>query len=1036
MKKFLFSFLLVILFYNSLGIMYTPKTFAALPPGSHTIKDILAHDSNIHPTTIAEILTYINSNGNMPGRTGWSAYELICDDKGVWNKGRVTVTSDSGRDKHYSVSEYRSEIVSAYGQDMYDAALASGKKLQYQAGSKSEDPTGVERKWYPCNNLEKGGYYNNLDFNLTLTFTIGEVKPDCDPDKEVCPDPDDKCDPATEECNETIDDGPPPIPPPDLFCSIDTQVSETNGKSSTGANMTADPNGKITESHESSQFNVLQYGIPSSEYLKVNGQSEKYLADYRYAGMTGTVTYNFKVTKDYIYRWEDVSEEDEDGKTTTTVNYEHVRKEVPIQDPYNISYWLVGHLNVYGFIEAVFKNYALPNGQVTVQNPQRPTASGTHDPSTDAHVFPQMCEGVYLGEETIDSEPAGEPSEDISGEANMGSRPPDVKNDFVIVDGNVSMRDDLVSLDAPTPTDVPLAPQVPVAQTSLLIDPLKVNRWQTRSSITANYRSIFTINSSSSSLSVTGNSPAKINPVTVHTPVVMYARASDDKEHDQRTDPPKRSTPAVSDTDRHAFILDRPFTVSLPTNGQHLQVSMAPGYGNRDFAKYVREKQVKFPFDVYTETKQGFYPKNTWITVPTHIETPGFFLPVWVPEGQYTVDYRTVAINAPALLPQEHHANLNLTYRTPDGIMENHVANDTVEVDVVGRLYDFRVTDILDFQWGPVFRTTEGLIEHTGNYYWVGDKMIDGDIRGNKAPFTLPVRHGSHPKGYPNEMKNVAVKTGYQFKFDMKSKGNMWNSNDAVRIVPSFYFVKKNGTERRPVDVYYHSDSNYFVKIGSDKDKEYREVTLNEPLRNMEKKQLADTADFTYRHPDEYGYRDIVDKTMKPTFIRDFERNYSKKKTTSGTYSWQVLNWNLRTLIGPDANLVPTNSMVPPVDVKAREQQWYGEYSLPADIYVVDQGRDIAGYGVEHRLTKKSPIFLQDGYVIVNFNIETIDNGDTDKPRLQYHKGPLANQWKMEGFKYNFNDPYGNNFNLIDGDVLFYHGDNSSFSDFDSNVTH
>jgi len=79
---------------------------------------------------------------------------------------------------------------------------------------------------------------------------------------------------------------------------------------------------------------------------------------------------------------------------------------------------------------------------------------------------------------------------------------------------------------------------------------------------------------------------------------------------------------------------------------------------------------------------------------------------------------------------------------------------------------------------------------------------------------------------------------------------------------------------------------------------------------------------------------------------------------------------------------------------------------------------------------------LQDGYVIVNFNIETIDNGDTDKPRLQYHKGPLANQWKMEGFKYNFNDPYGNNFNLIDGDVLFYHGDNSSFSDFDSNVTH
>lgn len=1031
--------MLVLLFYNSIGIINTPVTYAALAPGgTYVIKDILAHDPNEHPgpQTVAEILEYVDSAGDVPGRTGWSAYDLICDEKGVWNKDIVTVTSDSGRDKKYSVSEYRSEIVAQFGQDMYDAALASGKDLVYQTGSKTESPTGVERKWYPCNEGERGGYYNNTDFKLTLTFTLDEEKPVCDPDKEDCEEPGDKCDPATEECNETNDPGPPPIPPPDLFCSIDTQVSESNGMSSSGANMTADPNGKITESHESSQFNVLQYGIPSSEYLKVNGHSEKYLADYRYAGMTGTVTYDFKVTKDYIYRWEDVSEEDEDGKTTTTVNYEHVRKEVPIQDPYNISYWLVGHLNVYGFIEAVFKNYALPNGQVTVQNPQQPTASGTHDPSTDAHVFPQMCEGIYLGEETIDGEPAGEPSEDISGEANMGSRPPDVKNDFVEVDGNISMRDDLASLDAPRPTDVPLAPQVPVSQTSLLIDPLKVNKWQTASSITANYRSVFTINVSSGSLSVTGHSPGKINTVTVHTPVVMYARASDDKEHDQRTEPPKRATPPNPDADRHAFILDRPFSVSLPTNGQHLQVAMAPGYGNRDFAKYVREKQVKFPFDVYSETKLAFYPKDTWITVPIHIETVNFFLPVWVPEAAYTVDYRTVAINAPALLPQEHHANLNLTYRTPDEIMANHVAYDTIAVDVVGRLYDFRVTDILDFQWGPVFRTTEGLIEHTGNYYWVGDKMIDGDIRGNKAPFTLPVRHGSHPKGYPNEMKNVAVKTGYQFKFDMKSKGNLWNSNDAVRIVPSFYFVKKDGTDRRPVDVYYHSDANYFVKIGSDKDKEYREVTLNEPLRNMDKKQLADTADFTYRHPDEYGYRTLVDKTTKPTFIRNFERNYSKKKKTTGTYSWQILNWNLRTLIGPDATLVPSTSMVPPVDVKAREQQWYGEYSLPADIYVVDQGRDIAGYGVEHRLTKKSPIFLQDGYVIVNFNIETIDNGDTENPRLQYHKGPLANQWKMEGFKYNFNDPYGNNFNLIDGDVLFYHGDNSSYSDFNSNVTH
>lgn len=41
--------------------------------------------------------------------------------------------------------------------------------------------------------------------------------------------------------------------------------------------------------------------------------------------------------------------------------------------------------------------------------------------------------------------------------------------------------------------------------------------------------------------------------MTVHTPVVIYVRASDDKEHDQRTNPPRRSTPANPDTDRHAL---------------------------------------------------------------------------------------------------------------------------------------------------------------------------------------------------------------------------------------------------------------------------------------------------------------------------------------------------------------------------------------------------------------------------------------------------------------------------------------------------
>jgi hypothetical protein len=736
--------------------------------------------------------------------------------------------------------------------------------------------------------------------------------------------------------------------------------------------------------------------------------------------MSGSVTYSIKVTKDYMLRWQEGNE----------IKYQHVRREEYVQDPYTVSYWQIGHLNVLTLKDMIFRNYALPNGEVTIPNSQQVTASSSHNASVDAHVFPQNCQSIYLGLETIEGTSA--PYPDLTGSAGRGTRPPSVKNDNVVVDGTTYMSDGMSSLNAPTPSHIPTAPKVSVSKASLLIDPLKVNKWKTSSSLTARYESVHTVNVAGGTREFTGYSPTKINTVTVHTPVVMYGKATDDKEYDQRTNPPDRSTPANPDTDRHAFILDRPFTVTLPTNGQHLPVSEAPGYGDRDYSKYTKAKEVSFPFDVYSEDKTTFYPANTWINVEIPKLTESFYLPVWVPEGEYTIKYRSVAINAPENSGEEHHANLNLDFHVPDEVMDNHIAYDTIEVDVVGRLYDFRVTDILDYNWETVFRTTSGMINHTGNYYWVGDKGIDGDLRGNIEPFVLPIRQGSHPDGY----KNVAVKTGYQFKFDLKTKGNMWRKDDAIRITPSFYFVDKEGNNRRKVDVYYHNDANYFVRIGSNDDQEFREVTLNEPLRNVPTAQLANTADFYYRHPASFGYSDIVANTFQNTFLRNFERDYSKKPTQTGPYGWQILNWNLRTFIGPLAENVPNNAMVAGLDAIASEQNWYGEYSLPADVYVVEEGQNIAGYGLQHRLNDTSPVFLKDGYLIVNFNIESIQDGNVSEPHLQYINGELSNQWNREGFKYDFVDPYGHTFPLIDGDVIFYHGDQKSTDDFEIGVTH
>jgi len=340
--------------------------------------------------------------------------------------------------------------------------------------------------------------------------------------------------------------------------------------------------------------------------------------------------------------------------------------------------------------------------------------------------------------------------------------------------------------------------------------------------------------------------------------------------------------------------------------------------------------------------------------------------------------------------------------------------------------------------------------QHTGNYYWVGKSGIDGDLRGNQSPFVLPVRHGSHPDSYDANgelkyYKNLGVKKGYQFKFDFKTKGTMYDMKDAIRITPTFYFVDKDGKNRRPVDVYYHMDNKKFVQVGSKDDQEVRNVVLNEPLRNVEEKQLINNSKFYYsrvagdnvdKESDYYkAFKEYAELGLSEReFTRKYFKDYSKKNVITGTYGWQILNWRLRTAIGPtDA---PTNTMIPSSDVVASEQQWHSEYSLPSKLYVVEKGTNVTTYAAQNKMNDNAPIFLKDGYIIVNFNIESIQNGDLDNPHLQYINAPLMNQWKLEGYQSSFTDGYNYVFNLKDGDVIFYQGNQSSDDDFKSTVTH
>ena len=134
-----------------------------------------------------------------------------------------------------------------------------------------------------------------------------------------------------------------------------------------------------------------------------------------------------------------------------------------------------------------------------------------------------------------------------------------------------------------------------------------------------------------------------------------------------------------------------------------------------------------------------------------------------------------------------------------------------------------------------------------------------------------------------------------------------------------------------------------------------RYVILNERLRNVPDEELTDTALYKYDH--EYTFGQIAN-IGRAQYVQYYKEKMTKQKTMIGRLSLLQLPANVRTLLGPKSGL-PEG--VDAARANASIQRWYGEYSLPAELFAVKSGTNVAEYGRTHQgLTDKSPIFLRD----------------------------------------------------------------------------
>lgn len=740
----------------------------------------------------------------------------------------------------------------------------------------------------------------------------------------------------------------------------DETTSKTISKDFTEPNISAEIK---ADSFYSNLF-TIESGIPTTETVYTTVSTDKQtLISYKLKKYEGVKNYKQKKLD------EDATERE--GKDIYT--FEYVER--------NYSYYTIEKLNIYTLDKAVINNYCLPGETVTLQ--------------AQGNITIASINYTKYGDESAHIK---EPKED-----ELEVEEIQVRNDKVVINGMNLMSDEWCEKNTISPNmqvfnsltkESSYGYNGTFYKSNLLIDGSKKNGEYDSDGILYYKLSAHIGSSSESSLEY---DIEDINSVVIHTPTVCDVKITDQKSFNQMIAP---------DQSCASLVLDKNFSISFPTTGNHNNIK---GYGSRDYGKYILDRQLSMPFDVYLQGK--YYPKNTWITISDEITQ--FYLPTWVEEGSYTILARSISINTFA------NNGLNFTEQLANFDIENYVATDEIDVEVSGRIYGMYLYDISDYPtWQNVFRLPNSL-KLTGYKYTVGIKNQNGEMKNNIGTNTLPLVNGSHPI-----YNNLGViKLGYVTRFSLQTVGNMSGEDDYINIKPKFYYVDYQGKNRVEVDLYYSETfldkKQLLIKVGGEKDKlNKKSYYLGDSYMTVPEQEIESTAK-------------VMGKTMN-------EIKYTKKNIW--TFGNIMIPDTMRTYVGDTFN--STRGVKDGVGYSAvtqSVQNWYCEYYLPSEIHITKKDFDLDKYIKNNGyIDYKENFWLKPGYIIINFEIETIKNGERHLSYINLDNSAkgYCNMWKMEGYSYDKTDYKGNTFHFIDGDYVLYDTDKSAEKDYISSGTH
>lgn len=599
--------------------------------------------------------------------------------------------------------------------------------------------------------------------------------------------------------------------------------------------------------------------------------------------------------------------------------------------------------------------------------------------------------------------------------------------------GKVVLNDAVRSLKGDTHAEFP-APTVigndVLYENGYIIPPaLANNEYASTGKIT--YQSI--VNTNTSYSDTLDFKISKINDVTVHTPTVSYVSVPMDA---------KRYCQLVSPSSNAQLVLDQYFRVCNSSYGFHSDLR---GYGTRNYTRnanqFIAKKEVRFPFDAYICTSNGsigtFYPAGTWITLDLITGENTFYLPVWVNEGNYTVTFRSRAINCDANVGTEESQLEAVTEATANTDLSNYLSTASINVEVSGRLFGMTMYDISDYPaWGTrVFRQPSST-QLTGLRYTVGLNNRNGSPYRptESSKYTFALVDGSHPY-----LKNYGVlKPGYVERFYVTTFGDMNFGDDYIDIRPTFYYVKGSGAAqtRQRVDLYYDETINgkyeHFVKVGSALDK-----------KNVKSMSIGDL------------YASVPDEELHKKAELAGSTVAQLRAETGARYRYDRIVVPLASATFVGEKYVPDSGIPNEVDsdmVSQAAQKWYFEYSLPASVHAVPIGTAVTAgkdtlsvddYAARYGIDYTEDFWCSGGYLVVNWSIKTVSSrfnsaggGGEDDPIIidggspSYHLDYInagnwaqgfCNMWNLEGYQYTKTDSAGKTYAFTDGDLLMFY---------------